>query len=51
MTEETFSWVLKKGDILLSLREAMIFIITKEGKKLQHSGYRPLTVLNKIVDY
>lgn len=44
------NWVLEKGEILPSLREAMIPVIPNEGKdKLECASYRPLSVLN--VDY
>lgn len=48
MLGRTFNWVLKKGEIPYSLREAIISVIPKEGKdELDCSSYRPISVLNQ----
>lgn len=46
----TFDWVLQKGELPPSWREAVISVIPKEQKDKQERGnYRPVSVLN--VDY
>lgn len=48
MLGKTFNWVLKKGEIPYSWREAISSVIPKEGKdELECSSYRPISVLNQ----
>lgn len=47
---KAFNWVVQKREILPSWREAIISVISKEGKDKSECGnYRPISVLN--VDY
>lgn len=47
---KAFNWILQKKEIPVSWREAIIFVIPKNGKdKLDCGNYRPVSVLN--VDY
>lgn len=47
---KTFNWVIQKGEISASWKEAIISIIPKGGKdKLDCSNYRPISVFN--LDY
>lgn len=46
--QKTFNWVLKKGEIPNSWREATISAIPKEDKDVMEcSNYRPISVLNQ----